>query len=495
MDRTACINLPFFSIQLLLRRQPSWSSQPVAVVDADKPQGTILQVNALARANRILPGMRYAAGLALDGGLRAAVVPQEEVNKSVLFISHRLRSFSPRVEPASDESGVFWLDADGLERLHGSLTIWAKHIQSEMEHNGFQVTVVVGFTCFGSYLLAKAGHGISVLKNPQVEHTAARQVPIECLGVEPETIDCLEKLGIKTVGQFVNLPSSGIISRFGLKVYQLHLLAAGELRLPLQPEYPLPPAMQKLELDHPEVDIGRIMTIVQRLLTPLLQTLSDRGHALTEILVWFHFDKIGQHVERIRPAAPTLDNRQLLDLIRLRLHSLDKLSDGVVATALVGRSVAAVPKQVHLLEMKPKRDSAAGNRALARVRAELGEHAVVYARLREGHLPEARFVWENLDMLSEPKPRKTKRIPLIRRLYSKPRLLAAYPDLNTNRKIRAGLQMGLAKPERGPYVISGGWWKRPVHREYYYADSRSGEVQWVYFDRVRKKWFLQGRVE
>ena len=78
MDRTACINLPEFPVQLLLRRHPDWKNYPVAVVDADKPQGEILQVNECARSFRILPGMRYAAGLSLSGILRAAVVPDKD---------------------------------------------------------------------------------------------------------------------------------------------------------------------------------------------------------------------------------------------------------------------------------------------------------------------------------------------------------------------------------------------------------------------------------
>ncbi len=35
MDRMACINLPVFKVQLLLRRYPDWRNQPVAVVDVN----------------------------------------------------------------------------------------------------------------------------------------------------------------------------------------------------------------------------------------------------------------------------------------------------------------------------------------------------------------------------------------------------------------------------------------------------------------------------
>ena len=44
----------------------------------------------------------------------------------------------------------------------------------------------------------------------------------------------------------------------------------------------------------------------------------------------------------------------------------------------------------------------------------------------------------------------------------------------------------------GPYVFSGGWWNREIQREYYYAETRRGDFLWLYYDRVRRRWFLQG---
>jgi len=46
----------------------------------------------------------------------------------------------------------------------------------------------------------------------------------------------------------------------------------------------------------------------------------------------------------------------------------------------------------------------------------------------------------------------------------------------------------------GPYVVSGGWWARPVHREYHFAETLRGDLLWVYYDRQRRRWFLQGEV-
>jgi protein ImuB len=47
----------------------------------------------------------------------------------------------------------------------------------------------------------------------------------------------------------------------------------------------------------------------------------------------------------------------------------------------------------------------------------------------------------------------------------------------------------------GPYIVSGGWWNRELHREYHYASTENGEILWVYYDRQRRRWFLAGRVE
>jgi protein ImuB len=43
--------------------------------------------------------------------------------------------------------------------------------------------------------------------------------------------------------------------------------------------------------------------------------------------------------------------------------------------------------------------------------------------------------------------------------------------------------------------VAGGWWNRPVRRAYHFAETRNGELLWVYYDSVRRRWFLQGRVE
>ena len=214
MDRTACIDLPAFPLQLLLRRQPRWRAYPVAVVESDRPQARILWVNERARASRILPGMRYAAGLSLTGDLRAAEVPAKEIDGAVAELVERLRRHSPRVEPSRDDPGAFWLDASGLTRLYGSLDTWAGGVRAGLDRQGFTSVLAVGFGRFGAYAVAKAGRGLVVLRSPDEERAAVRRVPLDRLTLEPEARDTLHKLGVQSLGQFLDLPPEGIARRF-----------------------------------------------------------------------------------------------------------------------------------------------------------------------------------------------------------------------------------------------------------------------------------------
>src|SRR5207249_2606042 len=104
------------------------------------------------------------------------------------------------------------------------------------------------------------------------------------------------------------------------------------------------------------------------------------------------------------PAAPTLDGVQLLGLVRLRLESL-RLPAGVVRIDVVATGTPATREQLRLFAQRPRRDPAAAERALARVRASLGDGAVVRARLREAHLPEACFGWEPVEKVQPAAPR------------------------------------------------------------------------------------------
>ena len=84
---------------------------------------------------------------------------------------------------------------------------------------------------------------------------------------------------------------------------------------------------------------------------------------------------------------------------------------------------------------------------------------------------------------------------LIRRIYDRSIPLQPRPREAPDGWMPLGSEQGPVETMSGPYIVSGGWWRRLVHREYYFAETRKGGLYWIYYDRPRRRWYLQGRVE
>jgi len=156
----------------------------------------------------------------------------------------------------------------------------------------------------------------------------------------------------------------------------------------------------------------------------------------------------------------------------------------------------AMEEQLRLFRAAERRDLAAANRALARLRAIFGDDAVRRVRLREGHLPEARWAWELLAAVVRPQPQGVALRPLMRRIVLRPSVLPPPPRAQRDAGwLPAGPDAGPVVRMVGPDVLSGGWWRREIHRDYYFAETQRGDLLWLFYDRRRRQWFLHGRVE
>ena len=536
MALLACIDLPAFPLQILLQRHPDWIGKPAVVVDLDKPQGVILWSNEQARSFRILPGMRYAAGLSMTRELRAGVVEEAAIRAGVERVERRLRFYSPEVECSGSEPGLFWVDAAGLQLTFPSLAQWAALIQTDLSEMKFAARIVLGRSRFGTYAAAKAQEpdpellrsgkatgqrvdpdqstGNAQLLPPRIFRSGAeerefvRAIPIDRLAFDAESREVFTKLEITTLGAFMDLPPESIQRRFRPEVGRLHRLARGELWDPLQPADPARTWKACKILDDPESDRSRLREQAFELLHQVLVELASEQQALAEIDLVLVLEHGGAGSrgedgsrqlpprcrETFRPAEPTLDEEQLRELIALRLDSLC-LPAGVMEIELRAASVPFANEQLQLLAETPKRDRAALNRAFARLRAEFGEEAVVHARIEEGHLPEARFAWNALTSMPIPTPRKVIARSLVRRIFDRPLPLPPRPRHEPDGWLITGVEGGSVEEILGPYIVSGGWWRREVHREYHFAKTDQGRWLWVYFDRERRRWFHQGEVE
>ncbi len=504
-DRIACVDLPALPLQLLLRDHVDWRGRPAAVVEEDHPQARLLWVSEPARRLGVLPGMRYAAALAVCRDLNAAPVTPARIAAAVEVLHRHFLRHSPRVEPARHDPGVFWLDAGGLERVAGSPSRWARRLWTGLHRAGFASGVVVGWSRFGSHCLARVHRQPVVVPSPARETAACRTVPLARLELEPRLRDDLVRLGVETVGDLATLPPSGLAARFGRETRLLLDLVGGLRFDPLQPVLPPEPiSAEQVFEEAAETDAWRLLFVVKRLLHPLLERLADQGEAVALL----HLDLVlddRDHTRRrdsLRPAEPTLDAVLLMELVRLRLEAVD-LSAGAERVVLELEPAAAPAGVLELFRRHPRRDPAAALRAVARVRAELGDDAVVRAELAPGHLPEASWRWQPVTALDAPAPGPVRDAPLVRRVLARPRpLMSGEPNLAyeaPEQLLRAAAGPGGGTFTRdgaaahGPDLVSTGWWSNEQRRAYHFIEAAGGAVIWVYFSGGR--WYLQGRVE
>jgi protein ImuB len=595
----ACVDIDDLPLQILTRDRQGWQGAPIAVVAEDRPDALLTYVNHHARKLGLRTGMRYGAAKGLVPSLRAAPVSLEQVEAISTELLSALQTFSPKVERDLERLGVFYVDPKGLERIYEGLPNWAKAVHAYLKGRSFRGSVVVARGRFAAFAIARTDPKALVVTSDEETRERVGKVALERLEISPDLRDALERLGVRTAADFLELPFGELHARFGVEASRLWSLLADDPQLPMQAAALEDPIRVELELDPPDDDHARLLFAIKGALHELLTALARRVQVVKALHVRLKVECAEAHEERIEPARATRDLMTLLDLARLRLGELT-LGGRIEKITLEAEVEAADGDQLTLFR-ESVRDVDSGNRALARLRAAYGERAVTRAELREAHLPEAGFRYAPIRALfpagrspagrspagkssassatgKAPGGRASSSGALVSsrrasgeaaiktsgaRAASKgtlellssasslepstvqgtsPRELGTLEKHRVERQIDArvvandGPSLGSSPPraaahglgpplgppplvrrllrppkplpngpksERGeallrlfgPYRVSGGWWVRTVERDYYYGETRTGELLWLYFDRPRNRWFLQGYVD
>lgn len=506
LRRMACVDLPELPLQMLLRTQPSYRDVPACVVREDHPEAQLLLINRHAREMRLRTGMRFGAAKSLVPELRSGTVSAVEVEQQVTQIVRDLQTFSPHVERDPVSSGVFYLDPSGLSHLYGGEIHWARCVHRFLTAKKFYASVVLGFGRTLSYVMARSVRGVKNFEQPEQVLLHAQEVELERLHITPKLRDALARLGVTSLGDLRGFSPDAIKLRFGVEASLWCRVAHGEEVLPLCSEPHVNAPRSEVEIDPPDDDVARLCFSLKRGLDVLLEDVRKRGQSVRKLWMRLEYERAPESVQCLEPSAPTRDAALLLELLRLRLSSLHLGSSKgqSLAEQNVNMRVGRVVLEAELSDLAsgqlsmfvPKRDLAAGARALARIQASYGEDVVCRAELLDAHLPESRFRFVPSARLEKPKVERLPvhaHLPLVRRVLLKPEPFAVETFSEGPQKVllHAGEKFELS----GPHRVTTGWWSRTVARDYYYARSPRGELLWLFYDGLRCAWFVHGYVD
>ena len=161
----------------------------------------------------------------------------------------------------------------------------------------------------GPFAAMLAANDEAVIVPRSMSPTFLARWPLSTLD-RPELVDVLQRLGLRTLGDFAGLPAQDVLARFGNDGALAHRLASGFDERP--PSTRPPPAELAVEanLDEPAERVDVAAFVGRSLADELHTKLSARGHVCTRLLIAAETE----HGERLE-----------------RLWRLDQFSAGIVA--------------------------------------------------------------------------------------------------------------------------------------------------------------------
>ena len=493
-----------------LRDRSREVSAPLVVYGKRGNAELIVAVDEAAERLGLSPGVALAQARAMHPALEAIAEDAEADANLLEKIADWCLRYTPLV--ACDAPDGLLLDIGGCAHLYGGEAALAADLGERIAQAGFAYSIAIAGTIGAAYAAARYGEPASYATGE--ERALLSPLPLTALRLAPGTVSALARVGLKRIGDIVDLPRSPLTARFGGEFMRQLDRALGVEHEPLNPRLPVAPYVAEQRFAEPIAREQDVLAIVARLAARLQFALERRGDGARRIeLTLFRTDGALRRIA-VGCSRPLRDPEQIRALFVERLTALSDAFDPGFGFDMARLSVmvaeAAPPEQIGL---GGGEDTAEVDRLVDRLSARLGARRVRRLIARDSHSPEIAaatvpaqaapadngwpaFRRYRADAELAPRPL---------RLLTRPEPIEALAEVPDGPPLRFRWRRALHEviAADGPERIEGAWWSEQggPARDYFRVEDKSGLRFWLFRAGLYRDlaqgtaaptWFLHG---
>jgi protein ImuB len=485
------------------------AASPLAIYGKRSNLDLLLAVDAAGERLGLAAGLPLAQARAMHPALTA--VPEDPAADTALLaaIADGCQRYTPLV--ALDPPDGILLDIAGCAHLFGGETRLLNDLLARMRALGFAARAGIASTIGAASAAARFGD--TAITGSGRERDLLLPLPPAALRLPAETVSSLARLGLKRVGDIVDLPRAPLAARLGPDLLRQLDRALGREDEPLTPLRPVAPYVAERSFHEPIAREEDVLDCVERLAARLAVALAARGEGARRAeLALFRTDGMVRRVAA-GTSRPTREPRIIRALFQERLAALgDEIDPGFGFDVVRLSVLIAEPRPDEQIGLGGGGHHAELDRLVDRLSARLGRRRVWRLIAHESHMPELAAgtepaqvhgrrdggwdAFRRFRIGAELSPR-----PL--RLLARPEpiedVCALVPDGPPMRfRWRRVLHEVIAVD--GPERIEDAWWSEDPAlpaRDYFRVEDRAGLRFWLfraglYRDMAQPRWFLHG---
>ena len=478
------------------RRQPDLKDAAFILATPDHGRMLVTEHNTFAHSQGIEIGMTVADAKAIVPGLQVQDDRPELAEKLLTGIAEWCIRFAPVV--GIDLPNGITMDVTGCTHLWGGEKQYLTDIFKRLKAFGYTVRVAIADTIGAAWAVARYGSG-SVIVEPGQQVEALQPLSPSALRIEAALIERLEKLGLRQIRNFIELPRPALRRRFGPLLLLRLDQALGTEEEWITPVHPIEPYQERLPcmeaiVSHTGIEIG-----LQRLLDALCRRLSQEQKGLR--ISVFKGYRVDGKIEQIDIGTnrPTCNVKHLFKLFELKIETMEPALGFELFTLDALKVEDLSTKQDRLWKDRTGLDDIGLSELLDRIGGKIGVHNIHRFVPDEHYWPERSFkpataIDQKLQThwrIDRPRPLQILFLPELIEVSAP---IPDYPPM----LFRYKGKLHTIKKADGPERIEQEWWLQDgQHRDYYVVEDEEGHRYWLFrsghYDVTRShQWFIHG---